>query len=38
MAGLLELDLALKGHGSTEVGRRAAITLWIAEHVRRGGR
>jgi DNA polymerase III delta subunit len=37
MAGLLELDLTLKSHGGGDIRRRAAISLWIAEHVRRGG-
>jgi DNA polymerase III delta subunit len=36
LAGLLELDAALKGReGGSELRRRAAIALWIAEHVRR---
>jgi DNA polymerase III delta subunit len=38
LAGLLELDSQLKGHiGGTDLRRRAAISLWIAEHVRRPG-
>ncbi len=39
MAGLLELDATLKGHpgGGSEVRRRAAVSLWIAERVRRPG-
>jgi DNA polymerase III delta subunit len=38
LAGLLELDAVLKGHiGGTELRRRAAISLWIAECVRRPG-
>jgi DNA polymerase-3 subunit delta len=36
MAGLLEMDAALKGRaGGTDLRRRAAISLWIAERVRR---
>ncbi|MGA3031481.1 MAG: DNA polymerase III subunit delta [Candidatus Limnocylindrales bacterium] len=36
LAGLLELDATLKGHaGGGEMRRRAAISLWIAEKVRR---
>jgi DNA polymerase III delta subunit len=36
LAGLLELDAQLKGHvGGTDLRRRAAISLWIAERVRR---
>ena len=38
LAGLLELDAELKGHnGGGELRRRAAISLWIAELVRRPG-
>ena len=37
--GLLELDAELKGHnGGGELRRRAAVSLWIAERVRRAGR
>ncbi len=36
LAGLLELDATLKGHaGGGEMRRRAAVSLWIAEKVRR---
>jgi DNA polymerase III delta subunit len=36
LAGLLEMDAALKGHaGGSDVRRRAAVSLWIAERVRR---
>lgn len=36
--GLLELDATLKGHaGGGELRRRAAVSLWIAERVRRPG-
>ena len=39
LTGLLELDAALKGKtGGGEVRRRAAISLWIAENVRRPSR
>jgi len=35
LAGLLELDAALKGRdGGGETGRRSAVSLWIADHVR----
>jgi DNA polymerase-3 subunit delta len=38
LAGLLELDAQLKGHvGGTDLRRRAAVSLWIAERVRRPG-
>ncbi len=38
LAGLLELDATLKGHdGGGELRRRSAITLWIADHVRKSG-
>ena len=38
LAGLLELDAALKSReGGTELRRRAAVNLWIAEKVRRRG-
>ncbi|MFI5259751.1 MAG: DNA polymerase III subunit delta [Candidatus Limnocylindrales bacterium] len=38
LAGLLELDATLKGHaGGGEMRRRAAVSLWIAEKVRRPG-
>ncbi len=38
LAGLLDLDAALKGHdGGGGLRRRAAVTLWIAEKVRRPG-
>jgi DNA polymerase-3 subunit delta len=37
LEGLLELDAQLKGHiGGTDLRRRAAVSLWIAERVRRG--
>jgi DNA polymerase III delta subunit len=35
LTALLELDTALKGRDGGELRRRAAISLWIAEHVRR---
>lgn len=36
LASLLELDATLKGHaGGGEMRRRAAVSLWIAEKVRR---
>jgi DNA polymerase-3 subunit delta len=36
LAGLLDLDAMLKGHlGGSDLRRRAAVSLWIAEHVRR---
>jgi DNA polymerase III delta subunit len=39
LAGLLELDAQLKGHvGGTDLRRRAAISLWIAERVRRSSK
>ena len=39
LEGQLELDAELKGHsGGGELRRRAAISLWIAERVRRPGR
>jgi DNA polymerase III delta subunit len=39
MAGLLELDAALKSReGGSDSRRRAAVSLWIAEKVRRPGR
>ena len=39
LAGLLDLDATLKGHlGGSDLRRRAAVSLWIAEHVRRPGR
>src|ERR1035437_2245903 len=38
LAGLLELDAQLKGHiGGPDLRRRAAVSLWIAERVRRPG-
>jgi DNA polymerase III delta subunit len=38
LAGLLELDAALKGReGASDLRRRAAVSLWIAEKVRRRG-
>lgn len=37
LAGLLELDAALKGHDGGDVRRRAAVSLWIAEFVRKPG-
>ncbi len=38
MDGLMELDTTLKGHaGGGEIRRRAAVSLWIAERVRRPG-
>jgi len=38
MDGLLEMDTTLKGHaGGGELRRRAAVSLWIAERVRRPG-
>jgi DNA polymerase-3 subunit delta len=38
LEGLLELDADLKGHaGGGELRRRAAVSLWIAERVRRPG-
>ncbi len=38
LVGLLELDAALKSReGGSELRRRAAISLWIAEKVRRPG-
>jgi DNA polymerase III delta subunit len=36
LGGLLDLDILVKGAngtGSTEIGRRMAFTLWLAEHV-----
>jgi len=39
LAGLLDLDATLKGHlGGSDLRRRAAVSLWIAERVRRPGR
>jgi DNA polymerase III delta subunit len=39
LEGLLELDAELKGRsGGGELRRRAAVSLWIAERVRRPGR
>jgi DNA polymerase III delta subunit len=36
LAGLLDLDVALKGRfGGSDLRRRAAVSLWIAERVRR---
>jgi DNA polymerase III delta subunit len=36
LAGLLELDATLKGHaGGGDLRRRTAVSLWIAERVRR---
>jgi DNA polymerase III delta subunit len=35
LAGLLALDSTLKGRDGGEVRRRAAISLWIADYVRR---
>jgi DNA polymerase III delta subunit len=36
LSGLLDLDAALKGHfGGSDLRRRAAVSLWIAERVRR---
>jgi DNA polymerase III delta subunit len=37
LAGLLELDAALKGHDGGDVRRRSAVCLWIAEFVRKPG-
>jgi DNA polymerase III delta subunit len=38
LAGLLELDAALKGReAGSDLRRRAAVSLWIAEKVRRRG-
>jgi DNA polymerase-3 subunit delta len=40
LGGLLDLDILVKGAdgtGSTEIGRRLAFTLWLAEHVARVG-
>ena len=38
LAGLLELDAALKGReAGGDLRRRAAVSLWIAEKVRRRG-
>ena len=38
LAGLLELDATLKGHtGGNDLRRRAAVSLWVAERVRRPG-
>jgi DNA polymerase III delta subunit len=38
LAGLLELDATLKGHdGGGELRRKSAVTLWIAELVRKPG-
>jgi DNA polymerase III delta subunit len=38
LSGLLELDTTLKGHdGSSDTRRRAAVSLWIVEHVGRPG-
>ncbi len=38
LSGLLDLDAALKGHeGGGGLRRRAAVSLWIAETVRRPG-
>jgi DNA polymerase III delta subunit len=38
LAGLLDLDYALKGRfGGSDLRRRAAVSLWIAERVRRPG-
>jgi DNA polymerase III delta subunit len=38
LAGLLELDAALKGPaGGTDLRRRAEVSLWIAERIRRPG-
>jgi len=39
LAGLLDLDASLKGHsGGSDTRRRAAVSLWIAENVRRPDR
>jgi DNA polymerase III delta subunit len=36
LAALLELDIVLMGHeGATDSQRRSAVSLWIAEHVRK---
>ena len=36
LAGLLDLDASLKGHaGGSDTRRRATVSLWIAEKVRR---
>lgn len=35
LAGLLELDATLKGRDGGELRRRAAVSLWIADYVRR---
>ena len=36
LAGLLELDATLKGRdGGGETRRRSAVSLWIADYVRR---
>jgi DNA polymerase III delta subunit len=38
LEGLLELDAALKGReGGSDLRRRSAVSLWIAETVRRPG-
>jgi len=38
LVGLLDLDASLKGHaGGSDLRRRAAVSLWIAENVRRPG-
>jgi DNA polymerase III delta subunit len=38
LAGLLELDATLKGRdGGSDLRRRSAVSLWIAELVRRPG-
>jgi DNA polymerase III delta subunit len=38
LVGLLDLDAALKSHGgSSDLRRRAALSLWIADYVRRPG-
>jgi DNA polymerase III delta subunit len=38
LSGLLDLDAALKGpSGGNDLRRRAAVSLWIAERVRRPG-
>jgi DNA polymerase III delta subunit len=36
LSGVLEMDVAMKGKaGGSDVRRRAAVSLWIAERVRR---
>jgi hypothetical protein len=34
---LLDLDATLKGHAGGDLRRRAAVSLWIADYVRRPG-